>query len=133
MNTASRKWAGQAPAQVLQAVRVQAPVLQAVRVQDAAADKFKPTLRNIIMKAPKALPLILLAASLASGTVYAKGGGGMGGGNAWGADHGQRTEQRSRIRTQKRDGLQDGDAQRHEYRHENREPMHNANTLPSMQ
>jgi hypothetical protein len=85
------------------------------------------------MKALKALPLILLAAGLASSAVYAKGSGGMAGVNAWGADHGQRTEQRTRTRTQQREGLQAGDTQRHEYRHENREPMHNANTLPSMQ
>lgn len=80
------------------------------------------------MKAMKALSLLLIATSLASGAVYARGGGGMSGGNA---NHAQRTEAqaqtRTQTRTQTRDGSQANDAQRNEYRemnrHENREQI----------
>lgn len=92
------------------------------------------------MKSMKILSLVLLATSLASGAVYARGGGGgggmggggMGSGSASSADHSQ---QQTQERTQKRDGsgLQTGDAQRNEYRYENREQVRSENTLPSMQ
>jgi hypothetical protein len=70
-----------------------------------------------------------LATSLASGAVYARGGG-MGGGNASSADHSQ---QQTQQRTQKRDGSQSGDARRNAYRYKNREQVRSENTLPSMQ
>jgi hypothetical protein len=86
------------------------------------------------MKSMKILSLVLLATSLASGAVYARGGGGMGGGSASSADHSQQqTQERTQKRTQKRDGSQSGDAQHNEYRYENREQMRSENTLPSMQ
>lgn len=91
------------------------------------------------MKSMKVLSLVLLATSLASGAVYARGGGGMGGGgmgggSASGADPSQQqTQERTQKRTQKRDGSQSGDAQHNEYRYETREQMRSENTLPSMQ
>jgi hypothetical protein len=94
------------------------------------------------MKSLKVLSLVLIAASLASGAVYAKGGGrgGIGSGGFSSTDHAQRTEVRSQDRvqerTQKRDGSQAGNTQRneyrHEYRYENRARMHNGGDLPSM-
>lgn len=71
------------------------------------------------MKSTKTLSVILLAASLASGTVHAKGGhAGMGGGMGMGntgmsyPDSAQRKE----TRTQSRDGAQADSAQRNQNR-----------------
>lgn len=84
------------------------------------------------MKSLKVISLLLIAASLASGAVYAKGGG-----SASSADHAQRTEIRSQDRVQqrthKRAGSQSGDALRHENRNENHEQMRQGGGLPSMQ
>ena len=92
------------------------------------------------MKSMKVLSLVLLATSLASGAVYARGGGAE-----WAADGRRQCIQRrpwpthrathsgTHQRTQKREGSQAGDAQRNEYRYENREQVRSENTLPSMQ
>jgi len=116
-------------------------------VQGGEAGKSIHVQGVLKMKSLKVISLVLIATSLASGAVYAKGGGGSGMGGGMGngsfssADPAQRTETRSQDRvqerTQKRDGSQAGDAQRNEYRYENRyenrAQMRNGGDLPSMQ
>lgn len=92
------------------------------------------------MQSLKTLSLLLIATSLASGAVYAKGGGGMGGngmhgggmGNA-GADHAQQNQHRTQTREQTREAAQGSQDQGNAYRYENREQMRNTSGLPSMQ
>jgi hypothetical protein len=85
------------------------------------------------MKSMKWLSLILLATSLASGAVYAKGGNGMGGGmgNTTRPDITRRDQTRTQERVQKRDGSHAGDARRHEKRYEYREQTRSAGTSSS--
>lgn len=102
------------------------------------------------MKSLKVLSLALIASSLASGAVYAKGGsgGGMGGGgmSSGGAGHTQQMQHRTQTRNQSHEAAPDSQGQRNEYRHENqaqtpsgnvyryenREQFRNGNDLPSM-
>ena len=78
------------------------------------------------MKSLKVLSLVLIATSLASGAVLAKGGGGMGNGGMGGGMNGagsgtaQRAQDhvktRTQTRTQSRDGTHANDGQRNENR-----------------
>ena len=107
------------------------------------------------MKTLKVLSLALIATSLASGAVYAKGGsgGGMAGGSMFGggmsnggAVHAQPMQHRTQTRNQTREAEQGSQGQRNEwryenqaqtpsgnvYRYENRDQFRNGNDLPSM-
>jgi len=102
------------------------------------------------MKSLKVLSLVLIATSLASGAVYAKGGSGSsmfgGGMSSGGAGHAQQMQHRTQTRDQSRGAAPGSQGQRNEYRYENqaqtpsgnvyryenRDQFRNGNDLPSM-